>query len=370
MPAPRERAGLELLHCSREPHPGMRVCPEGSAGTPSATPIHSSKPRREPGDLWLRAAPPGQPVPLLRRRPSGCWMLHSLLSIPCLFPTRVGSWGRRTRPASRARRGYPLHIDTLFPLPRAPRSSVHRGRGSGRERSRQMPSRRAAERRGAEAGGVGRCCSGAVLVFSAPHRSTRDANSFFISSWESQGIIQARGCHLPRGITFGNSLSSSVLCFQHPPAHPSSTNPLGQWITPAAEPSREMLALKEGVGSKSIPPVSSSRGWEAPPSRAVRSPVPSPRREPCGLFMCGPGSSSDLPWLYIACDAVIQVQPGRGIYFLQRLGSERSENRRGNARAVRFPVCGVQAPAREPGTLSWSVGLVMTMGQRRNVWRG
>lgn len=80
-----------------------------------------------------------------------------------------------------------------------------------------------------------------------------DANSFFNSSRESAGVIQARGCHLPRGITFGNSLSSSMLCFQHPPAHPSSTNLLGQWIMPAAEPSREVVALKEGVGSQSTP---------------------------------------------------------------------------------------------------------------------
>lgn len=78
-----------------------------------------------------------------------------------------------------------------------------------------------------------------------------DANNFFNSSWESAGVIQAGGCHLPRRITFGNPLSISVLCFQHPPVRPLPANPLGQWIMPAAEPSREALALKEGVGSQS-----------------------------------------------------------------------------------------------------------------------
>lgn len=89
-----------------------------------------------------------------------------------------------------------------------------------------------------------------------PHirlHSRGDANSFFDSSWESAGVIQARGCHLPHGITFGNSLSNSVLCFQHPPARPLPANALGQWMMPAAEPSRKVLALKEGVGSQSTP---------------------------------------------------------------------------------------------------------------------
>lgn len=138
---------------------------------------------------------------------------------------------------------------SLCPAPRAAPCTTaegRAGRGAGR----------------CQAGGLQRDVEGWADVvvglrwYFLPHIAVHergDANSFFISSWESEGVIQARGCHLPRGITFGKSLSSSVLCFQHPPAHPSSTNPLGQWITPAAEPSREMLALKEGVGSKSTP---------------------------------------------------------------------------------------------------------------------
>lgn len=87
-----------------------------------------------------------------------------------------------------------------------------------------------------------------------------DVNSFFNSNRESASAIQGRGRHLPPGITFGNSLSSSTLCFQHPPAHPSSTNPLGQRTVPAAEPLREVLALKEGEGSQSIPQLRAARG--------------------------------------------------------------------------------------------------------------
>lgn len=48
------------------------------------------------------------------------------------------------------------------------------------------------------------------------------------------------------------------------------------------------------------------------------------------------------PWLErrsgvakYSSDAVIRVQPGWGIYFLQRLRGERAGNRRGNAGAVR-----------------------------------
>lgn len=109
---------------------------------------------------------------------------------------------------------------------------------------------------------MGRCCSRAVLAFFLPHMKVGkrgDGNIFFNSSWESAGVIQARGWHLPRGITFGNSLCSSLFCFQCPPAHPSFANPLGQRIVPAGEPSREMLALKGGAGSQSTPSLEQPR---------------------------------------------------------------------------------------------------------------
>lgn len=86
--------------------------------------------------------------------------------------------------------------------------------------------------------------------------------------------------------------------------------------------------------------------------------------------MCGPGSSGDLPWLYIACDAVIRVQPGWGIYFLQRLGGEWSEKQAWKCQSGVIPR--LRGPASREGTgrLVLSVVLAITMGQRRNVWRG
>lgn len=53
---------------------------------PLCHPDPSSEQRREPGDLWLPAAPPGQMIPPLQRRVLGCWMLHSLLGIPLGIP--------------------------------------------------------------------------------------------------------------------------------------------------------------------------------------------------------------------------------------------------------------------------------------------
>jgi len=138
--------------------------------------------------------------------------------------------------------------------PRAPRQRV----GQGEEQA--DASRRAAGRREWRQEGWADAVVGLCWLF-LPHVAVHgrgDANSFFNSSGESVGVIQATGCHLPHGITFGNSLSSSTLCFQHPPAHPSSTNMLGQRIMPAAEPPREVLTLNEGTGSQS------TRGLEQP----------------------------------------------------------------------------------------------------------
>lgn len=80
------------------------------------------------------------------------------------------------------------------------------------------------------------------------------------------------------------------------------------------------------------------------------------------------------PWLErrsavakYSSDAVIRVQPGWGIYFLQRLRGERGWEQ---AWKCRSGVCGVRAHAKGSGRLVHSVGLVMATGKEEECVEG
>ena len=96
------RAGAAALQ-QRAPSRDASV-PSGERRDPLCHPHPLLRAKARAWGPVAASSPPGRPVPLLQRRALGCWMLHSLLSIPlsipCLFPARVGSWGRRARPAS------------------------------------------------------------------------------------------------------------------------------------------------------------------------------------------------------------------------------------------------------------------------------
>lgn len=172
----------------------------------------------------------------------------------------------------------------------------------------------------------GYSCSGEFYgIFCPTAQSTgggRNASSLLDSSWEPAAAVPAGGCHLPRGITFGNSLSSPRF----------ASNTLQRILHPQTRSGVGLCqhgALQGGAGTtreRKALPVWGRQGWEAAPSRAVRSAVPSPGelRAP-GFVYVWPRLERRSAVAKYSSDAVIRVQPGWGIYFLQRLGGERAK---------------------------------------------